>query len=320
MKILVTGGAGFIGTNLVHRLLTDGHRVHVWDNLSTGSIENVKLFSNHRKFSWQPLDVTDPIPVDAVPRGTRQIYNLASPASPKAYSAKPLDTLLASTVGMKAVLDVAKACDAKVLQASTSEVYGDPLEHPQRESYWGNVNPRGPRACYDEGKRVAETLCKLYQDEGQEVRIARLFNTYGPLMQPDDGRVVSNFIVQAIRGEPLTIYGSGLQTRSLCYVSDTVNALIKLMATVDENRPVNIGNPREINILDLAATIKRLARSHSEIEFRDLPQDDPIRRQPNITHAVMALDWQPIVSLTEGLTNTIRYFSDLILPLSKAAE
>jgi len=282
MKILVTGGAGFIGTNLVHRLLTDGHRVHVWDNLSTGSIENVKLFSNHRKFSWQPLDVTDPIPVDAVPRGTRQIYNL--------------------------------------LQASTSEVYGDPLEHPQRESYWGNVNPRGPRACYDEGKRVAETLCKLYQDEGQEVRIARLFNTYGPLMQPDDGRVVSNFIVQAIRGEPLTIYGSGLQTRSLCYVSDTVNALIKLMATVDENRPVNIGNPREINILDLAATIKRLARSHSEIEFRDLPQDDPIRRQPNITHAVMALDWQPIVSLTEGLTNTIRYFSDLILPLSKAAE
>jgi UDP-glucuronate decarboxylase len=307
-RILITGGAGFVGTNLAERLLRDGHHVHVVDDFSTGTVANVLRFKGFQRFSWSPCDISSPGALDMVPRGTEQIYNLASRASPKAYTAKPIETLLTSTHGMKAVLDLALSIGARVLQASTSEVYGDPAENPQQESYWGHVNPIGPRSCYDEGKRAAETFCYEYGHLGVQVRIARLFNTYGPWMQPDDGRVVSNFIVQALAGEPLTVYGHGKQTRSLCYIDDTVEGIIRLMdSPVD--LPVNIGNPHEITMIQLAAAVlEATGNPRGTIRHEPLPTDDPRQRCPDIARAALALDWKPQVSLYDGLQKTVQYF------------
>lgn len=314
MRILITGGAGFIGTNLAERLLKDGHHVHVLDNFSTGVLANVKRLGGHGRFSWAAGDVIDRPPFDSAywPNKVDRIYNLASRASPKAYAASPLETLMTSTHGMAAVLEYARICSARVLQASTSEVYGDPAISPQRESYWGHVNPIGPRACYDEGKRVAETICTEYANtQGAQVRIARIFNTYGPFMQPDDGRVVSNFVTQALRGEALTVYGNGKQTRSLCYIDDTVEGMIRLMES-PLDIPVNIGNPTEITMIQLAAAVfQATGQGRGTIIHKNLPTDDPRRRCPDISRAKWALYWEPKVELAKGLSRTVAYFREI---------
>jgi len=304
MRILVTGGAGFIESHLCERLLDEGHDVLCLDNFFTGRRANInKLLDNHR-FELIRHDVIEPILLEV-----DQIYNLACPASPIHYQYNPVKTVKTSVMGMINMLGLAKRVRARILQASTSEVYGDPLIHPQREEYWGNVNPIGLRSCYDEGKRIAETLMMDYHRQNRvDTRIARIFNTYGPRMLEHDGRVVSNFIVQALRGKPLTLYGSGEQTRSFCYVDDLVEALIRLMNVDDVHEPVNLGNPGEFTIKQLADEVIKMCNSKSEIEYLPLPEDDPKQRQPNITRAQTLLGWNPTIALHEGLSKTVAYF------------
>jgi UDP-glucuronate decarboxylase len=305
-KILVTGGAGFLGSHLCQRLLQENHEVICLDNFFTGSKSNIASFLNNPYFELIRHDITEPITLEV-----DEIYNLACPASPIHYQTDPIKTIKTNVHGAINVLDLAKSVKAKVFQASTSEIYGDPLIHPQPESYWGNVNPIGVRSCYDEGKRCAETLFFDYQRQHNvQVRVARIFNTYGPKMHPNDGRVVSNMIIQALKGEDITIYGQGQQTRSFCYVDDLIDGFIKLMnSTID--KPINLGNPNEFTILELATTIKKLTNSSSNLVFCDLPSDDPKQRQPVIDKAINHLDWAPTVQLKEGLTKTIKYFEQI---------
>jgi UDP-glucuronate decarboxylase len=308
MRILVTGGAGFIGSHLCERLLADEHDVLCLDNFFTGRRANiVKLLDNHR-FELIRHDVIEPILLEV-----DQIYNLACPASPIHYQYNPVKTVKTSVMGMINMLGLAKRVRARILQASTSEVYGDPLVHPQPEAYWGNVNPIGLRSCYDEGKRIAETLMMDYHRQNHvDTRIARIFNTYGPRMLENDGRVVSNFIVQALRGERLTLYGAGNQTRSFCYVDDLVEALIRLMNVADVHDPVNLGNPGEFTIKELAEEVVKICESGSGIEYLPLPQDDPKQRQPDISRAQALLGWNPTIPLHEGLQKTVAYFRDRV--------
>jgi len=298
MKILVTGGAGFVGSNLCRKLSED-NEVFIFDNLSTGRFKNLK--GVRADFIW--TDVKHPFECFM---NVDQIYHLACPASPVHYQADPINTIKTSFLGSLNALEYAKICNARVLLTSTSEIYGDPLEHPQKETYWGNVNSIGVRSCYDEGKRAAETLFMDYHRKGTDTRIARIFNTYGPNMSPDDGRVVSNFIVAALKNKPITIYGDGTQTRSFMYIDDLVNGLIKLMNS-DYTSPVNLGNPVETPIAVIAKVIKDLTGSSSEIIMLPIPQDDPKRRKPDITLA-KSLGWMPSVSLIDGLKKTIEYF------------
>ena len=304
MRILVTGGAGFIGSHLCERLLGEGHDVLCLDNFFTGRRTNIIKLLDDNRFELIRHDVIEPILLEV-----DQIYNLACPASPIHYQYIPVKTVKTSVMGMINMLGLAKRVRARILQASTSEIYGDPLVHPQREEYWGNVNPIGLRSCYDEGKRIAETLMMDYHRQNHvDIRIARIFNTYGPRMLENDGRVVSNFIVQALRGKPLTLYGSGEQTRSFCYVDDLVEALIRLMNVEDAHEPVNLGNPSEFTIRQLADEVIKMCESKSEIEYLPLPEDDPKQRQPNITRAQTLLGWNPTIALPEGLSRTVDYF------------
>ncbi|MBS0205476.1 MAG: SDR family oxidoreductase [Planctomycetes bacterium] len=304
-SILVTGGAGFLGSHLCERLLERGDNVICLDNFFTGRKQNVLHLMNNPRFELIRHDIVHPIFIEA-----DQIYNLACPASPVAYQFNPIKTIKTSTVGVVNVLGLAKRCRARILHASTSEVYGDPTVHPQREDYWGNVNPLGPRSCYDEGKRVAESLCMNYHQEHQlQVRLIRIFNTYGPRMDPNDGRVISNFITQALRGEAITIYGDGQQTRSFCYVDDLIRGMMLLMDQDAETGPINIGNPGEYTMLQLAQEVlKAIPESKSTITHVPLPQDDPKQRCPDITKARAVLGWSPTVDLTSGLTRTVEYY------------
>ncbi len=308
-RILVTGGAGFIGSHLIDRLLADGAEVLCVDNLFTGSKRNLDQLHSNPRFEFLRHDVTFPLYVEV-----DEIYNLACPASPIHYQHDPVQTTKSSVHGAINMLGLAKRLKCRILQASTSEVYGDPSQHPQTEDYWGNVNPIGPRSCYDEGKRCAETLFFDYQRQhGLEIKVARIFNTYGPRMHPADGRVVSNFIVQALRGEPITLYGNGEQTRSFCYVHDLVEGLILLMNSEREvTGPINLGNPSEFTIRALAELVIELTGSHSRLAHLPLPADDPRQRCPDIGLARRTLHWAPTVSLAEGLKQTIVYFSDLL--------
>jgi len=308
-RILVTGGAGFIGSHLCGRLLADGHDVLCVDNFYTGSKKNMLPFLDNTFFELLRHDITFPLFVEV-----DEIYNLACPASPVHYQSDPVQTTKVNVHGAINMLGLAKRLKSKILQASTSEIYGDPTVNPQPETYKGRVNPIGPRSCYDEGKRCAETLFFDYHRQHQvKIKVARIFNTYGPRMHPNDGRVVSNFIVQSLRCEPLTIYGNGSQTRSFCYVDDLVDGLIREMNTPDSfTGPVNLGNPTESTILELAELILNLTGSKSEIQYNTLPQDDPRQRQPDITLAKQVLEWAPTVPLQEGLQKTIDYFDDLL--------
>ncbi len=300
-RVLVTGGAGFIGSHLCERLLRDGHEVIALDNFFTGERANLRGLVGHPSFELLRHDVTRPFHVES-----DKIYNLACPASPVHYQTNPIKTVRTNVIGALHCLDLARETHARVLQASTSEVYGDPTVHPQPESYWGNVNPIGPRACYDEGKRCAETLMVDYhRQEGVPVRIARIFNTYGPRMSFGDGRVVSNFIVQALRGEDLTVYGDGLQTRSFCYIDDLIDGLVGLMARDCFDGPVNLGNPTEFTMRALAEEVLRQVGGGSRVVSRPLPQDDPRQRQPDITLARTLFDFEPTVDLSEGIARTI---------------
>lgn len=302
--ILVTGGAGFLGSHLCERLLGEGHDVLCVDNFFSGRKENILHLIGNPRFEVIRHDIVHPLYAEA-----EQIYNLACPASPVAYQYNPIKTIKTSTVGMVNVLGLAKRCKARVLHTSTSEVYGDPDVHPQREDYWGNVNPLGPRSCYDEGKRVAESLCVNYHlAHDVQVRIVRIFNTYGPRMDPNDGRVVSNFIMQALRGEPLTIYGDGSQTRSFCYVSDLIEGFIRMMNQDTEIGPVNLGNPVENTMLELAEAVKEVTASKATITHEPLPKDDPRRRCPDISKAKALLKWEPVVDLKTGLGHTVNYY------------
>uniref|UniRef100_A0A8I3WBX6 UDP-glucuronic acid decarboxylase 1 n=1 Tax=Callithrix jacchus TaxID=9483 RepID=A0A8I3WBX6_CALJA len=302
-RILITGGAGFVGSHLTDKLMMDGHEVTVVDNFFTGRKRNVEHWIGHENFELINHDVVEPLYIEV-----DQIYHLASPASPPNYMYNPIKTLKTNTIGTLNMLGLAKRVGARLLLASTSEVYGDPEVHPQSEDYWGHVNPIGPRACYDEGKRVAETMCYAYmKQEGVEVRVARIFNTFGPRMHMNDGRVVSNFILQALQGEPLTVYGSGSQTRAFQYVSDLVNGLVALMNS-NVSSPVNLGNPEEHTILEFAQLIKNLVGSGSEIQFLSEAQDDPQKRKPDIKKAKLMLGWEPVVPLEEGLNKAIHYF------------
>jgi UDP-glucuronate decarboxylase len=306
-KILVTGGAGFLGSHLCERLLNDGHDVLCVDNFYTGSKVNVKHLFANPNFELLRHDVTFPLYVEV-----DEIYNLACPASPSHYQYDPVQTTKTSVHGAINMLGLAKRVKAKILQASTSEIYGDPEIHPQKEDYWGRVNPIGIRSCYDEGKRCAETLFFDYWRQHQlDIKVVRIFNTYGPRMDPDDGRVVSNFIMQALRSENITIYGDGSQTRSFCYVDDLINGLIKMMdSPKDFTGPVNIGNPEEFSMIELAAKIIELTKSTSKLVYLPLPEDDPKQRQPDITMAHNKLSWKPNTSLDTGLKRTIKYFTD----------
>ena len=308
-RVLVTGGAGFLGSHLCERLLERGHDVLCVDNFFTGTRDNVASLFGNPHFELMRHDVTFPLYVE-----TDSIYNLACPASPIHYQYDPVQTTKTSVHGAINMLGLAKRTRAKILQASTSEVYGDPKVHPQTEAYWGHVNPIGLRSCYDEGKRCAETLFFDYHRQHRtRIKVARIFNTYGPRMHPNDGRVVSNFIVQALSGEPITVYGEGSQTRSFCYVDDLVEGLIRLMETGEEvTGPVNLGNPGEFTILQLANAIIELANSSSTVVHKPLPSDDPLQRQPDITLARETLQWQPVVPLREGLLRTIGYFEALL--------
>jgi UDP-glucuronate decarboxylase len=312
-RVLVTGGAGFVGSHLCDRLLERGDDVLCVDNFYTGTRDNVTHLLTHPHFELMRHDITFPLYVEV-----DQIHNLACPASPIHYQRDPVQTTKTSVHGAINMLGLAKRTKAKILQASTSEVYGDPQVHPQTEDYWGHVNPIGPRSCYDEGKRAAETLFfDYYRQHRLRIKIARIFNTYGPRMHPNDGRVVSTFVVQALRGEPIPVFGDGNQTRSFCYVDDLVDGLIRLMDTPDDvTGPINLGNPTEFTMLELARQVIELTGSHSEIVFRPLPQDDPRQRRPDITLARNTLEWAPTVALREGLQRTIDAFSALPLPVT----
>ena len=306
-RVLVTGGAGFLGSHLCDRLVAEGHDVLCVDNFFTGRKANIAHLLSCPRFEFMRHDITFPLYVEV-----DEIYNLACPASPIHYQFDPVQTTKTSVHGAINVLGLAKRVKAKILQASTSEVYGDPEVHPQTEEYWGRVNPVGPRSCYDEGKRCAETLFFDYRRQHQlRIKVVRIFNTYGPRMHPNDGRVVSNFIVQALKNEDITIYGDGSQTRSFCYVDDLIDGMVRLMETPDEfTGPINIGNPREFTIRQLAEHVLRLTQSKSRLVFKDLPVDDPRQRQPDIALAKEILGWSPSVELAEGLERTIRYFRE----------
>ena len=308
--VLVTGAAGFIGSHLCEALLARGHRVMALDNLSTGDIAHLDRLLGHKGFTFQKRDVgLEPTPEMAQ---AGRVFNLACPASPAHYQQAPVDTVLSSVLGAWRLLELAQRSGARLLHTSTSEVYGDPEQHPQREDYWGHVNPNGARSCYDEGKRCAEAMLMAYrQQRGVDVCMARIFNTYGPRLSPGDGRVVSNFIVQALQGDDLTIYGDGQQTRSFCYVDDTLRGLLLLMDS-GELGPVNIGNPGEHTMLELAEMVLRLTGSRSRLVFMPLPQDDPRRRCPDISLAKSMLGWQPEVELEDGLQRTIHHFRGLL--------
>ncbi|RVI09079.1 SDR family oxidoreductase [Sinorhizobium meliloti] len=308
-RILVTGGAGFLGSHLCELLLGAGHEVICLDNFSTGLRRNIAPLTRFDTFRVVAHDVVEPIDLEV-----DEIYNLACPASPPHYQADPIQTTKTCVIGSLNLLDLAARRGARIFQASTSEIYGDPHVHPQVESYWGNVNPFGPRSCYDEGKRCAETLFfDFHKSHGVAIKIVRIFNTYGPRMRPDDGRVVSNFIVQALKGEDITIYGDGSQTRSFCFVDDLIDGFIRLMASPPSlTGPVNLGNPAEFTIGELAEEVIRLTGSRSKIVRRPLPVDDPRQRRPDISLATEELGWRPKVNLAEGLAHTIRYFDDLL--------
>ena len=304
MRILITGGAGFLGSHLCDKLLGQKHEIVCLDNLFTGSKANIAHLLDHPRFEFVRHDVTDPFKYEV-----DQIYNLACPASPPHYQFNPIKTTKTSVMGAINCLGLAKRVKARVFQASTSEVYGDPSVHPQPESYWGNVNPIGRRSCYDEGKRCAETLFFDYHRENKvDIRVVRIFNTYGPRMHPNDGRVVSNFIVQALKGENITVYGDGQQTRSFCYVDDLLEGFVRLMEQTDTVGPVNLGNPGEFTMLELAEQVLKLTKSKSKIVHKALPADDPKQRRPDITLAKKYLKWEPKVALAQGLKLTIDYF------------
>jgi UDP-glucuronate decarboxylase len=308
-RVLVTGGAGFIGSHLCERLLKDGHDVLCVDNFYTGTRRNISNLLDNPLFEVLRHDICLPLYIEV-----DEIYNLACPASPIHYQFDPVQTTKTSVHGAINMLGLAKRVKAKIFQASTSEVYGDPEVHPQEENYWGRVNPIGIRSCYDEGKRCAETLFfDYYRQHKLKIKVARIFNTYGPKMHPNDGRVVSNFIMQALKNEPITIYGDGMQTRSFCYVEDLIEAIIKIMNTSDDfTGPINIGNPFEFTILELAKTIIELIGSKSQLEFKPLPQDDPKQRRPNIDLAKQTLYWEPKIGLEEGLRKTIAYLKNFL--------
>ena len=308
-RVLVSGGAGFIGSHLCDRLIDKGYEVLCVDNFFTGARANIVHLLDSKSFEMMRHDVTFPLFVEV-----DQIYNMACPASPVHYQFDPVQTTKTSVHGAINMLGLAKRTKARILQASTSEVYGDPTVHPQEESYWGNVNPIGPRSCYDEGKRCAETLFFDYhRQHALEIKVARIFNTYGPRMNPNDGRVVSNFIVQALKGEDITLYGDGQQTRSFCYVDDLVEGLVRLMESpADITGPINLGNPGEFTIKELAENVIDLTGSKSKMVNKPLPEDDPRQRQPDITRAKSNLDWEPTIALREGLIKTIAYFDDLL--------
>ncbi|TGQ47746.1 MULTISPECIES: UDP-glucuronic acid decarboxylase family protein [unclassified Mesorhizobium] len=308
-RVLVTGGAGFLGSFLCERLLREGHEVACVDNFFTGSRRNVAHLLDNRSFEIIRHDVTFPLYVEV-----DEIYNLACPASPVHYQFDPVQTTKTSVHGAINMLGLAKRVRAKILQASTSEVYGDPEIHPQTEDYWGRVNPIGPRSCYDEGKRCAETLFFDYWRQHKlRIKVARIFNTYGPRMRPDDGRVISNFIVQALQNQPITVYGTGEQSRSFCYVDDLIDGLVRMMQTADDvTGPINLGNPVEFTMLELAELVIELTGSRSKIRFLPLPVDDPKQRQPDIGRALRELNWRPRIALRNGLAKTIAYFEDLV--------
>ena len=306
MNILVTGSAGFIGTNLTKRLLENGNKVIGVDSFYSGQEKNLKIFYLNPNFKFIKHDVRERLPLD---RNVDQIYHLACPASPPRYQQDPKFTLDTSIDGTRNMLELANQKNASILFSSTSEIYGNPLEHPQKESYWGNVNAIGERSNYDEGKRVAETYCYLYKKLGVDIRVARIFNTYGPYMDSEDGRVVSNFIIQALKNKDITIYGTGKQTRSFCYVDDLIEGLIKFMNLKERYfGPINLGNPEELSIIELSEKVKNLTESKSEIIFKPLPADDPEKRKPDITRAREVLQWEPKIQFEEGLKNTIKYF------------
>lgn len=309
LTILVTGGSGFLGSHLCDRLLVEGNEVVCVDNLFTGSKDNIRHLLENDRFEFVRHDVTFPLYLEV-----DQIYNLACPASPVHYQYDPVQTTKTSVHGAINMLGLAKRTGARIFQASTSEVYGDPEVHPQPESYWGRVNPIGVRSCYDEGKRCAETLFFDYQRQhGTEIKVARIFNTYGPRMNPGDGRVVSNFIVQALKGEPITIYGDGSQTRSFCYVDDLIEGFVRLMNSAPEiTGPVNLGNPAEFTMLELANLVIEITGSKSKIINMDLPEDDPRQRQPDIGYARDLLDWEPSIQLRDGIVETVKYFKGMI--------
>ena len=310
MRILVTGGAGFLGSHLCDQLIDQGKEVICLDNYFTGSKKNIAHLLGHPNFELMRWDIIDPFKVEV-----DQIYNLACPASPIHYQYNPIKTVKTSVMGSINLLGLAKRTGARIFQASTSEIYGDPEEsrHPQKESYWGNVNPIGLRSCYDEGKRCAETLFFDYHRQNKvDIRVVRIFNTYGPRMSPDDGRVVSNFICQALKGEPITIYGDGTQTRSFCYVSDLITGFVAMMEKEKFTGPVNLGNPDEFSMLELAQAILDITDSKSELVYKPLPKDDPKRRQPDISLARAELDWEPKVKIREGLKKTISWFEETI--------
>ncbi len=311
MRILVTGGAGFLGSNLCERLVKDPENyVYCLDNLQTGRMENIRELLDKPNFRFIEHDIVEPIELEV-----DQIYNAACPASPPAYQADPVHTLKTSVFGILNMLELARKHNATVLQFSTSEVYGDAQVHPQPETYWGNVNPDGIRSCYDEGKRAAETLCFDYHRRyGVKIKVIRIFNTYGPKMDPNDGRVISNFVNQALRGEDLTVYGDGKQTRSFCYVDDLIEGIVRMMNSPDEvTGPVNLGNPGEFTMLELAEEVLEQTGSQSKLVFHDLPKDDPKQRRPDITKAKQLLGWEPKVPLREGLAKTIEYYTGLML-------
>lgn len=308
MRVAVAGGAGFLGSHLCDALLSRGDEVVALDNLSTGELSNLAAAHEHPRFQFVRCDVSVEVPVDG---GVDAVMNLASPASPPAYLAMPLETLAVGSEGTRRLLELAERSGARFVLASTSEVYGDPEVHPQREEYWGHVNPIGPRSVYDESKRFAEALTMAHhRARGADVGIARIFNTYGPRLAPGDGRVVSNFVVQALRGEPLTVYGDGTQTRSFCYVDDLVAGLLALLDR-DATGPVNLGNPFELTMLDLAERVLAATGSSSRLEHRALPTDDPTRRRPDIALAAELLGWSPAVGFDDGLARTVRYFGSL---------
>lgn len=309
--ILITGGAGFIGSHLGEKLLKEGNRVVVVDNYLTSSPNNIFSLISDKNFKFIKHDIVEPLFIDGK---IDEIYNLACPASPIHYQKNAVRTIKANTIGVINVLGLAKSKGAKILQASTSEVYGDPDVTPQNEEYRGNVNPIGPRACYDEGKRCAETLFFDYKRmHGMNVKVVRIFNTYGPKMAENDGRVVSNFIIQALLNKPITVYGKGIQTRSFCFVDDLVNGLVAMMDSEDgQTGPINLGNPHEITVKELAETIIKMTGSKSKLEYKELPQDDPTQRCPDITKAKKILRWEPKISLEEGLHRTIEYFQKIV--------
>jgi UDP-glucuronate decarboxylase len=304
--ILITGSAGFIGSHLTEKLLSLGEKVIGIDNFYTGSKENMSSFFDNPNFSFVEHDIENPIKIDS---DLKQIYHLACPAAPIHYQKNPIKTMCTAFIGTKNILDLAFQKNARALYVSTSEIYGDPLEHPQHEQYWGNVNPIGPRSCYDEGKRSAEALSYAYLRQNRtDIRIVRIFNTYGPRMAKNDGRVIPNFILQAINNNPITIYGTGDQTRSFCYVKDMVAGLILMMNSENSNGPINLGNPAEITMKSLAERIIEITKSKSKLAFEPLPQDDPHRRKPDINLAQKKLNWNPSIGLDEGLEKTIAYF------------